>query len=110
MEVLYIDSRYRSSGSPSDFTWSLRHTLRGNDMTHLRCEQARIMNSTWTVEEDNRVIYFRGGPQGTTISYIILELGFYTAEQLAAHLTQALSVMQGSAQYIGTSNSSRSVR
>ncbi len=107
MDVVYVDSRNRDSGSPSDFTWTLRDQIRGHEMMHVQCRQLRLVNSLWTVEQDNCMIYFQTGSASEPLIAVRLELGFYSAIELAQHLAQRLSPFGISVDYISTSNSLR---
>ena len=102
-EVFYIDARFRSSGSPSDFTWALRETMHCSDGSQVRADQVKLVNSLWTVEQQNRHIYFSFADG--LLRQVVLELGFYDGNSMAAHLSQRLGSFGFNAQYVSTSNS-----
>ena len=88
MEILYIDSKYRVAGTISDFTWGLRETLKSGDTTHVRVEQFKLVNSLWTVEQENRYIYFN--LEGKPLEAVPHEWGFFSGTDIASHLTARL--------------------
>lgn len=100
--VFYSDSKHRSFGSANDFGWNLRETHRCHDLATVRCEQVRLVNSLRTVEEDNRFIYIKADDK---IHVAVLDLGFFSGVQLAAHLTVRLDFLNINAAYVAESNS-----
>ena len=80
---LYIDSRYRASGSASDFTYELAETLNLHDQ-RLRVDAVRFTDSFYTIEESNKNLYFKGlGDQLVTFQLPVMA---YNGVRLAAQL------------------------
>ena len=103
METFYVDARFRASGSPSDFTWALRETMHCSDGSQVRADQVKLVNSLWTVEQENRYVYFSFADN--VLVQVPLELGFYDGNSMAAHLSLHLGSFGFRAQYVPTSNS-----
>ena len=102
MGIVWIDSRARVSGSPQNFCSQLLNGLRGTDVSAVRVDQVRLTNSFRTVEHSNRYIYIRMGDGAVGIAE--LELGFYSATELAQHLSLRTGL---NCEYISWSNSLR---
>jgi hypothetical protein len=84
VDIVWIDSRRRASGTPEDFCVQLVNCLRGTDVSAVRVDKVRLTNSFRTVEHSNRYLYIR--MQGAVLP-VALELGFYSAPELAQHLS-----------------------
>ena len=84
MDIVWIDSRARVSGTPENFCSQLLNGLRGTDVSAVRVDQVQLTNSFRTVEHCNRYLYVRMGDG--VVRYAELELGFYSATELAQHL------------------------
>ena len=102
MDIVWIDSRARVSGTPENFCSQLLNGLRGTDVSAVRVDQVRLTNSFRTVEHSNRYIYTRMGDG--VVRYAELELGFYSATELAQHLSLRTGL---NCEYISWSNSLR---
>jgi len=104
MDIVWIDSRARVSGTPEDFCVQLVHCLRGTDVSAVRVDKVRLTNSFRTVENSNRHVYVK--VDGVML-YATLELGFFSAPELAAHLSLRTGLTW---EYISWSNSLRCSR
>jgi hypothetical protein len=102
MDIVWIDSRARVSGTPENFCSQLLNGLRGTDVSAVRVDQVRLTNSFRTVEHSNRYVYIRG--VFGVVRYAELELGFYSATELAQHLGLRTGL---TCEYISWSNSLR---
>ena len=80
---LYIDSRYRASGAPSNFTYELSESLNLQG-ARLRVDSIRFTDSFYTIEESNRNLYFKG--VGNTLDTFFLPITAYNGTRLAAQL------------------------
>ena len=107
MDIVWIDSRRRASGTPEDFCVQLVNCLRGTDVSAVRVDKVRLTNSFRTVEHSNRYLYLRPGNgsllQGVVVPFA-LELGFYSAPELAQHISLRTGL---TCEYISWSNSLR---
>ncbi len=56
---LYIDSRYRALGTPSNFTYQLVESLNLHG-ARMRIDAVRFTDSFYTIEETNQHLYFKG--------------------------------------------------
>ena len=101
MDIVGIDSRARVSGTPENFCSQLLNGLRGTDASAVRVDQVRLTNSFRTVELSNRHVYVK---VGGVMRYAVLELGFFSATELAAHLSLRTGLNW---EYISWSNSLR---
>jgi hypothetical protein len=81
--ALYIDSRWRASGSPSDFKYELAESLNLHG-ARMRVDAIRFTDSFYTIEESNRLLYFKGA--GNTLDVYYLPVMAYTGTRLAAQL------------------------
>ena len=81
--ALYIDSRWRASGSPSDFKYELAESLNLHG-ARMRVDEVRFTDSFRTIEETNRLLYFKG--VGNTLDVFYLPVMAYTGARLAAQL------------------------
>jgi hypothetical protein len=79
MDIVWIDSRRRASGTPEDFCVQLVNCLRGTDVSAVRVDKVRLTNSFRTVEHSNRYLYIRMGDG--VVRAVALELGFYSAPE-----------------------------
>ena len=80
---LYIDSRFRATGTPSDFTYELAESLNLHG-ARLRVDEVRFTDSFYTIEETNRNLYFKG--VGNTLLIYVLPIMAYNGARLAAQL------------------------
>ena len=104
MDIVWIDSRARVSGTPENFCSQLLNGLRGTDVSAVRVDQVRLTNSFRTVENSNRHVYVK---VNGVMRYAVLELGFFSATELAAHLSLRTGLNW---EYISWSNSLRCSR
>jgi hypothetical protein len=81
--AIYIDSRWRASGSSSDFKYELAESLNLHG-ARLRVDAIRFTDSFYTIEEENRRLYFKGA--GNTLDVYYLPIMAYTGVRLAAQL------------------------
>ena len=107
-EVIYVDSRHRASGTPSDFAITLRETVRGTDLSTVRVDSVRLVNSLWTITAQNRFVYVRWEDDEYPHAHW-LEVGYHDAVGLCAHLDRQLQKpgCKITAEYIAWSNSMR---
>jgi hypothetical protein len=80
---LYIDSRYRALGTPSNFTYQLDESLNLHG-ARLRIDAVRFTDSFYTIEETNQHLYFKGA--GNTLDRFTLPVMAYNGGRLAAQL------------------------
>jgi hypothetical protein len=80
---LYVDSRYRSYGTPSDFMYELSESLNLHN-ARLRVDAIRFTDSFYTIGETNRNLYFKGA--GNTLDTYYLPMMAYNGARLAAQL------------------------
>ncbi len=80
---LYIDSRYRATGTSSSFTYELAESLNLHG-ARLRVDVVRFTDSFYTIEETNRNLYFKGA--GNTLDTYYLPIMAYSGARLAAQL------------------------
>jgi hypothetical protein len=80
---LYIDSRYRSSGSASDFQYQLSESLNLH-AARLRVDKIRFTDSFYTIEDSNKYIYFKG--VGDALTVFELQVMAYSGVRLATQL------------------------
>jgi hypothetical protein len=104
MDIVWIDSRARVSGTPENFCSQLLNGLRGTDVSAVRVDQVRLTNSFRTVELSNCHVYVK---IDGVMRYAVLELGFFSATELAAHLSLRTGLNW---EYISWSNSLRCSR
>ena len=102
MDIVWVDSRRRASGTPEDFCVQLVNCLRGTDVSAVRVDKVRLTNSFRTVEHSNRYLYIRTGDG--VVRYVALELGSYSAPELAQHISLRTGL---NCEYISWSNSLR---
>jgi len=99
--VIYVDSRFRASGTNASFTWQLRESLNMKS-AQIRVDDIRITNTFFTVTPDNQFAYFSNVTNGLTLApfpeegtpnpllAVKMPLGAYTAQDFATTL-QTLS-------------------
>jgi len=102
MDIVWVDSRRRASGTPEDFCVHLVSCLRGTDVSAVRVDKVRLTNSFRTVEHSNRYLYTR--MRDGVVRTVALELGFYSAPELAQHISLRTGL---NCEYISWSNSLR---
>ena len=102
MDIVWVHSRRRASGTPEDFCVQLVNCLRGTDVSSVRVDKVRLTNSFRTVEHSNRYLYIRMGDG--VVRTVALELGFYSAPELAQHILLRTGL---TCEYISWSNSLR---
>ena len=78
-QVVWIDSRSRTSGSDSKFEIQLRETLHITEDTRIRVDKCTFIDSFLTTDA-GKYIYFLGN----TISYVAIPECAYTGPSLAA--------------------------
>ena len=81
---LFVDSRFRTSGSHSDFHYQLRETVTVQG-ARLCVKHIRFTDTFYTIEEWNRRFYFEGAGGA---QYVGLPVAAYTGAKLAATLQQ----------------------
>jgi hypothetical protein len=81
---IFVDSRDRASGTASNFTLTLRESLRMDRYTRLRIDQVRVVNTFRLVNEDNRYLYVLEA--NGRVRVVTAEIGNYTGASLAANL------------------------
>jgi hypothetical protein len=80
---LYIDSRYRATGTSSSFTYELSESLNLHG-ARMRVDGVRFTDSFYTIEDTNRYLYFKG--VGNTLDTFVLPIMAYNGARLAAQL------------------------
>ena len=83
LRTIFIDSRYRVSGTSSDFKFQLRDTFHVDDGTRLHVDNVRFTHSWPTITLSNRYLYFAHN------SYLLpatLDTGNYDGLSLAAEI------------------------
>ena len=89
---IYIDSRLRSSGTDSDFTYDLPRSIEVPDETIAFIDSVLVPNVWTTLHENNNRLYvseFVGGTE-TQHTYLLQE-GNYTGQTLASLLANTLN-------------------
>jgi hypothetical protein len=86
MRLIYVDSKFRSSGSTTDFKVALRETIHVADGSLMRVDQIRFPVEFYTVSARNKYVYLINWTNG--LCMIPLELGNFSGYELAAHLRQ----------------------
>ena len=81
--ALYIDSRYRASGTASDFIYELSESINLHG-ARLRVDAVRFTDSFYTIESMNRRLYFAG--PNDTLEVYALPIMAYTGARLAAQI------------------------
>ena len=82
---IFVDSRFRTSGSHSDFQYQLRETVTVWG-ARLSVKHIRFTDTFYTVEEWNRRFYFEDPAEG--VRFVELPVAAYTGAKLAAALQQ----------------------
>ena len=82
--ALYIDSRWRASGSPSDFKYELAES-RNRHGARMRVDAIRFTDSFYTIETTNSVLYFKG-LGSNTLDTFFLPVMAYSGARLAAQI------------------------
>ena len=82
LNTLFVDSRYRVQGGPSDFQINLGRPLDVHDGVRLRIDHVRFTDTFPIITGLNRYLYFSNGSGG----YVRYEIapGAYSAVQLAS--------------------------
>jgi hypothetical protein len=86
MKLIYVDSKFRTSGTTTDFKIALRETIHVADNSLMRVDQIRFPVEFYTVSARNRNIYLQLWNSG--YSLVQLEIGNYDGYTLAAHIRQ----------------------
>ena len=81
---IYIDSRYRSVGTASNFQYQLSESLNLTG-ARLRVDKIRFTDSFYTIEESSKYIYFKGVGAGT-LTVFELQVMAYSGLRLATQL------------------------
>ena len=87
MPLVFVDSRYRASGSSTAFTWELSESMLLR-AARLKVEQLRVPVLFWTVDKNNCNVYLE--ENGTSRRVLSLPQGNYSGCSLA-HNLRALS-------------------
>jgi len=82
--ALYIDSRWRASGSSSDFKYELSESLNLHG-ARMRVDAVRFTDSFYTIEATNSVLYFKG-LGSNTLDTFFLPVMAYSGARLAAQI------------------------
>ena len=96
---VYIDSSYKVSGTPSDFTIDLPETVQLEDNMLCQIHEVSIPHSWYSINETNNNFYIMEGilppatPQGVNYRKLINPVGNYTATELATQLETALNTL-----------------
>ena len=89
---IYIDSRLRSSGTDSDFTYDLPRSIEGPDNTIRYVDSVLIPNVWTTLHENNNRLYVSETVGSTTTEHTyLLPEGNHTGQSLASTLTSTLN-------------------
>ena len=84
-QVVWVDSRQRTSGTDSDFEMSLRETMHLSD-TRVRIDKLTFTDSFYTTDAGSYV-YFAA--PNNSFTYVSVPQGAYTGFTLAAAIQQA---------------------
>ena len=84
-QVIWVDSRARTSGSDSDFEISLRESVHLSD-ARVRVDNLTFVDSFLTTD-DGQCLYF--GAPNNSFSYVTVPQGAYTGFTLAAAIQSA---------------------
>ena len=84
-QVVWIDSRQRTSGTDSDFEISLRETIHLSD-TRVRVDKLTICDAFFSTDLGSH-LYFAA--PGNSFTYVTVPEGAYTGFTLAAAIQQA---------------------
>ena len=96
---VYIDSYYKVSGTPSDFTIDLPETVQLEDNMLCQIHEVSIPHSWYSINNTNNNLYFMhqvlppSTPQGITYRKIPIPEGNYTAIDLAQAMTLAINAL-----------------
>ena len=89
---IYIDSRLRSSGTDSDFTYDLPRSIEVPDQTIAFVDSILLPNVFTTLNENNNRLYVSETVGSTTTEHTyLLPEGNYTGQSLAITLTSTLN-------------------
>jgi hypothetical protein len=83
LRTVYVDSRYRVSGTASDFKFALRDTFHVDDGTRLHIDNVRFTHCWPIITVSNRYLYFAHNP---FLLPATLDTGSYDGLSLAAEL------------------------
>jgi hypothetical protein len=87
MPLVFVDSRYRASGSGTAFTWELSESMLLR-AARLKVEQLRVPVLFWTVDKNNCHVYVE--EDGSTRRVLSLPQGNYSGCSLAHNLRALL--------------------
>ena len=106
---LYIDSRYRTQGSDSDFSINLQETVELEEGTRCRVAGVMFPNVFYTSEEGvNDTFYIAVAHGQTTGGYALkLAYGNYGGAELAAEMQAKLRTIDATAQVTCASKTGR---
>ena len=89
---IYIDSRQRTSGTDSDFTYDLSRSIEVPDNTIAFVDSVLLPNVFTTLHENNDRLYVSEQFQGTMTEHTyLLQEGNYTGQSLASLLATTLN-------------------
>ena len=84
MPLVFVDSRYRASGTSTAFTWELSESMLLR-AARLKVEQLRVPVLFWTVDKHNCNVYLEEGTSGSR-RVLSLPQGNYSGCSLAHNL------------------------
>ena len=96
---VYIDSSYKVSGTPSDFTIDLPETVQLEDNMLCQIHKVSVPPSWYSINENNNNFYVMKRilrpetPSGVTYRKLIILVGNYTATELATQLETSLNTL-----------------
>lgn len=91
IEMLIINSRNRSEGTPSNFTFVFKNNI--SNVKNIVPISSQITHSQYTVNMYNNKIYFRH----TNNAYysVVLNIGFYTTDELIIEIMEQMNAAVG---------------
>ena len=99
IKKIYIDSRFRKSGSSSNFTVELPQTVELTDNTRCHIHEITIPHTWHSINNNNNNFYFRhqiiapATPVGIVYRKITVPNGTYTPTELASTLQSMLNTL-----------------
>ena len=96
---VYIDSSYKVSGTPSEFTIDLPETVQLEDNMLCQIHEVSIPHSWYSINETNNKIYWMHQvlpptvPSGITYRKVVIPEGNYTAVDLAQTIQIAINLL-----------------
>ena len=97
---LYIDSRYKTFGSDTDFSIALQETVDCEAGTRCWVAGVTFPNTLYTIEEDVDDLWYVAIRHGGTTGGFVFKLGFgnYGGTELAAEMQAKLRTVDNTAQ------------